>query len=228
MSVHIDPILPPERRRAMHQAGLWHDRVLLDDLDYQSAHAPHRVAVVGSNSVTGQRTVLSYGEFARRADRIAGGLARLGVEPGDIVSYESPNWWEFVALHLALLRLGAVSNPLMPIFRERERVSCSAWRNRKFSSCRRRSAASTSSPWRRRCVRACRRCAMCWPSAATAKRRSTPAGPRHDPPALRENWPRGGRVPTTWSSAGHLRHHRRAERRDAHIQHAVCGAGPVC
>ncbi len=120
MSVHIDPILPPERRRAMHQAGLWHDRVLLDDLDYQLAHAPHRVAVVGSNSVTGQRTVLSYGELARRADRIAGGLARLGVEPGDIVSYQSPNWWEFVALHLALLRLGAVSNPLMPIFRERE------------------------------------------------------------------------------------------------------------
>jgi cyclohexanecarboxylate-CoA ligase len=31
-----------------------------------------------------------------------------------------PNWWQFTALHLACLRLGAISGPLMPIFRERE------------------------------------------------------------------------------------------------------------
>ncbi|MBZ0148246.1 MAG: AMP-binding protein, partial [Pseudorhodoplanes sp.] len=31
-----------------------------------------------------------------------------------------PNWWQFVALHLAAARIGAISNPLMPIFRERE------------------------------------------------------------------------------------------------------------
>ncbi len=120
VSVQIDPVLPPARRRAMRDAGLWHDRVLLDDLERHVDHAPDRVAVVGVNSVSGQRTALTYAELARRADRIAGGLAVLGVEPGDIVSYQSPNWWEFVALHLALLRLGAVSNPLMPIFRERE------------------------------------------------------------------------------------------------------------
>ena len=33
---------------------------------------------------------------------------------------QSPNWWQFVALHLAALRLGAITNPIMPIFRERE------------------------------------------------------------------------------------------------------------
>ncbi len=120
MPVHVDPVLPLERRRAMRDAGLWHDRVLLDDLERHLVHAPQRIAVIGTNSVSGQRSVLTYAELARRADRIAGGLASIGVEPGDIVSYQSPNWWEFVALHLALLRLGAVSNPLMPIFREHE------------------------------------------------------------------------------------------------------------
>ena len=31
-----------------------------------------------------------------------------------------PNWWEFATLALAAFRVGAVVNPLMPIFRERE------------------------------------------------------------------------------------------------------------
>ncbi|MEQ9225551.1 MAG: cyclohexanecarboxylate-CoA ligase, partial [Parvibaculum sp.] len=36
------------------------------------------------------------------------------------VSCQLPNWWQFTALHLACVRIGAVTNPLMPIFRERE------------------------------------------------------------------------------------------------------------
>jgi cyclohexanecarboxylate-CoA ligase len=39
---------------------------------------------------------------------------------GDVVSFQLPNCWQFVAAHLACVRLGAVSNPLMPIFRHRE------------------------------------------------------------------------------------------------------------
>ena len=46
--------------------------------------------------------------------------------PGDVVSFQLPNWWEFVALYLATVRLGAVANPLMPIFRRRELRSCCA------------------------------------------------------------------------------------------------------
>ena len=42
------------------------------------------------------------------------------MRPGDVVSFQLPNWWEFVALYLATVRLGAVANPLMPIFRRRE------------------------------------------------------------------------------------------------------------
>jgi cyclohexanecarboxylate-CoA ligase len=36
------------------------------------------------------------------------------------VSMQLPNWWQFPALHLAALCLGAITNPVMPIFRERE------------------------------------------------------------------------------------------------------------
>src|SRR3546814_14625625 len=44
----------------------------------------------------------------------------LGVESGDVVSGQLPNWWQAIALHLAAMRIGAIVNPLMPIFRERE------------------------------------------------------------------------------------------------------------
>ena len=36
------------------------------------------------------------------------------------MAFQLPNWWEFAAIHLACVRIGAVSNPLMPIFRARE------------------------------------------------------------------------------------------------------------
>lgn len=104
----------------MRDAGLWPDRLLLDDLDHWARVAPSRLAVIGTSSLTGERTALTYAGLAARVRRIALGLHRLGIGRGDIVSYQSPNWWEFIALHLAALRIGAISNPLMPIFRERE------------------------------------------------------------------------------------------------------------
>ena len=37
-----------------------------------------------------------------------------------MVAVQLPNWWQFTVTHLACARLGAVTNPLMHIFRERE------------------------------------------------------------------------------------------------------------
>ena len=37
-----------------------------------------------------------------------------------MVAFQLPNWWEFTALFYACNRIGAVANPLMPIFRQRE------------------------------------------------------------------------------------------------------------
>ncbi len=54
------------------------------------------------------------------ADRIAVGLARLGVGRDDVVAAQLPNWWQFTLTYLACSRIGAVMNPLMHIFRERE------------------------------------------------------------------------------------------------------------
>ena len=62
----------------------------------------------------------TYRELAALADRIAVGLTRLGVGRNDVVAMQLPNWWQFSLLYLACSRIGAVLNPLMHIFRERE------------------------------------------------------------------------------------------------------------
>jgi cyclohexanecarboxylate-CoA ligase len=98
----------------------WPQRLLTYYLDEAVARHPDKAAVVDHNSMTGESTTMSYRHLKRFAARIAGGLASMGVEKGTIVACQLPNWWQFVALYLACARLGAILNPLMPIFRQRE------------------------------------------------------------------------------------------------------------
>lgn len=116
----VQTMLSPSRRREMLAAGLWPDRLLLDDFDRVVSSDPQRIAIVQRNPQSGARLELTYGELAHRVERIALGLVAAGVGAGEVVSFQLPNWWQFTALHLACLRIGAITNPLMPIFRQRE------------------------------------------------------------------------------------------------------------
>jgi cyclohexanecarboxylate-CoA ligase len=44
----------------------------------------------------------------------------MGVGHSDVVTFQIPNSWQFIALALACARIGAVANPVMPIFRQHE------------------------------------------------------------------------------------------------------------
>jgi len=68
----------------------------------------------------GGTRVWTWGELDREADKAAALLLELGVEPGETVAYQLPNWGEFVILTLACMKIGAICCALMPIFRERE------------------------------------------------------------------------------------------------------------
>lgn len=115
-----EPVLIEARQDDMRQRGLWRSETINDYLDDCVRTAPEREALVDHNSLTGKSTRLTWGELARRVDNIAQSLCDMGVMPGDVVSYQLPNWWEFTALYLSCARIGAVANPVMPIFRERE------------------------------------------------------------------------------------------------------------
>ena len=116
----FDTVLLPPRRAASIAQGLWYDRTINDDLDACVAGYPDKVALTAVQVETGAVRRFTYHELATMADRIAIGLARLGVVRNDVVALQLPNWWEFTLTYLACSRIGAVLNPLMHIFRERE------------------------------------------------------------------------------------------------------------
>jgi cyclohexanecarboxylate-CoA ligase len=118
--MEFDAVLLPARRAAMVQQGLWHDRTINQDLDACLAACPDKVALTALRTEGGEVRRFTYREMARMADRIAVGLSRLGVGKNDLVACQLPNWWQFTLTYLACSRLGAVLNPLMHIFRERE------------------------------------------------------------------------------------------------------------
>ena len=137
-----------QRRAAMTAAGHWRDKTILDHLDRVIERTPDKTAIVAIRSEGGQEKRLTYKEIDRLSDILAPRLARLGVGRGDVVSFQLPNWWEFSVLHLACLKLGAVSNPLMTIFRERELRFMLKLAESKVFVVPQLSAASTMREWR--------------------------------------------------------------------------------
>lgn len=115
---HVVAVDFPKVRAAARERyaidGSWDGRLLDSYLEAAAAESPSRVAIVDGDDR------LTYLQFAEHVSRVAGGLRALDLAPGDVLSFQLPNWWESLVIHFAALRLGAVSNPLMPILRERE------------------------------------------------------------------------------------------------------------
>ncbi len=118
--MEFDAVLIPSRRAHSIAQGLWHDRTINDDLDACVATCPDKTALTAVQAESGKVTQFTYRELSNMADRVAVGLSKLGVGHNDIVACQLPNWWQFTVTYLACSRLGAVMNPLMHIFRERE------------------------------------------------------------------------------------------------------------
>jgi cyclohexanecarboxylate-CoA ligase len=116
----FDAVLIGPRRAQSVAKGWWPNRTINDELDACVAQCPNKTALTAVQVEDGATTRLTYREMATLADRIAIGLSRLGVVRNDVVSMQLPNSWQFTLLYLACSRIGAVLNPLMPIFRERE------------------------------------------------------------------------------------------------------------
>ncbi|WP_349729486.1 AMP-binding protein [Peribacillus frigoritolerans] len=94
--------------------GVWPNRTILDYLDDAIVKHPDKVAIIDKKSS------FTYKQLGKLVDRIALGLLHIGLGKGDVVSFQLPNWNEFIILHYAVTRIGAISNPLIPIYRDRE------------------------------------------------------------------------------------------------------------
>ena len=115
----MQPTCPIDARRSRHEARReWPQPTLSALADRRAATDGGRVVFIEGRR-DGDRSV-TFAQLKARADRMAVALRRLGVGPGDVVSWQLPNWTEGAALAVAIDRFGAVSNPIITIYRERE------------------------------------------------------------------------------------------------------------
>lgn len=107
--------------QSMRSQGFWIDKNFDEFLQASVTSTPDKLALLAYRADRPNEPVrLSYRELADRIARAASSLKRLGIGRGDVVSVQLPNWWESAVIALAAFRVGAVVNPLMPIFREHE------------------------------------------------------------------------------------------------------------
>jgi 2,3-dihydroxybenzoate-AMP ligase len=93
---------PAEVVAAYRDAGLWGTRTLADELHAAAERFADHDAVVADQGR------LTYAELDARTDRIAAGLADLGLAPGDPVMVQATNRLETVIAWYALLKAGLV------------------------------------------------------------------------------------------------------------------------
>lgn len=97
-----------------YEAGFWQPTSFSALLAQQVDERPDGEFVFDSS------TSYTYKEFGERALRLAAGLRRAGLQKGERVAVQLPNWTEFVLLSVAVSRIGAILVPIMPIYRDDE------------------------------------------------------------------------------------------------------------
>jgi cyclohexanecarboxylate-CoA ligase len=84
-------------------------------LDWRATATPDAPVLIDADD-----RCVSFGELRRRAELAAAGFFELGVGEGTPVSWQLPTRIESIVVSMALSRLGALQNPIIPIYRERE------------------------------------------------------------------------------------------------------------
>ena len=77
-------------------------------------------ALVDQAAVAEAGTVLTWRELDAGIEATASRLTTYGIRRGDVVTVQLPNWWETIVIAMAIWRLGAVLNPVTPIYRGSE------------------------------------------------------------------------------------------------------------
>jgi cyclohexanecarboxylate-CoA ligase len=106
--VHAAPSEVQARWRA---SGAWTDETLLDRL--ARADRQREALVDGDLPIT-------VGDLDLASRVHAAHLRQLGIGPGDVVTWQLPNWWEAIAFCWGIWRVGAIASPITPSLGPRE------------------------------------------------------------------------------------------------------------
>ena len=106
-----------QRRAAYRQQGLWGDASLADYWQQTARAMPDKIAVVDNHGAS-----YTYSALDHAASCLANWMLAKGIESGDRIAFQLPGWCEFTVIYLACLKIGAVSVPLLPSWREAKLV----------------------------------------------------------------------------------------------------------
>lgn len=112
----LQPVPAALRRRYLAD-GAWDDRSLGEFLRDALEEDPGRRIRIWSATNAYSGTV---GQVYEEARRVAGGLRRIGIGPGDVVAFQLPNWVEAAVTFYASAMLGVVLVPIVHFYGPKE------------------------------------------------------------------------------------------------------------
>ncbi|MET0546474.1 MAG: AMP-binding protein, partial [Caulobacterales bacterium] len=113
-SPRIWPTSPAKHQERYKGQGLWLDKTIYDwSLERAAAH-PDVTAFPGLPQIA------TYASLLADAEALGASLWDLDIRPGDVISFQTPNWVEACVINLAAALCGFVINPIVTIYRDAE------------------------------------------------------------------------------------------------------------
>jgi acyl-CoA synthetase len=109
--------VPDDLRRRYVSDGWWPQETLGQRLARRLSEHHDQAFVIHSSTSPWRGT---FGEVLEISRCVAGGLESLGVGPGEVVSFQTPNWIEGVTTFYGAAMLGAVVAPVVHIYGKKE------------------------------------------------------------------------------------------------------------
>ncbi len=104
----------PQRVREFVEQGLWRDDTIRKWIERNASQQPDAVALTGAGGD------VTNSQLKQHVERMAAGLHKAGIRPGDVVAVQLPNSQDYVISFFALCWLGAVMTTLYMTFRDSE------------------------------------------------------------------------------------------------------------
>src|SRR5271166_1880653 len=110
----VAPGVPEDRQNEYRRLGYVSDMTMSSSVERAAGLWGSRPAVAEGG------LQMTHRELLELVERAAAWLSGNGIRPGDVVCWQTPNWWEAHLLGLAIWHVGAVSAPIAPFYREHE------------------------------------------------------------------------------------------------------------
>ena len=105
---------PAAHHRRYANTGTWAERTIGDLARDHAMRDPDAIVFLDDTARP------TYATLATQGQALAVALTDLGLQPGDVVSFQLPNWIEAAVVNLACAMAGFVVNPIVIIYRDAE------------------------------------------------------------------------------------------------------------